>query len=90
MGPLMVVLVKPALGCLSRFPNGLEQPAVQAAVSEHTVETLVVSILPRAPRVDEHRADPMLFDPGFRHAWVPNKREPDSLTPEVNVFNDFW
>ena len=84
MGSLPVVLVKPSFGSFSCLSDRLEEPPVQAAVSEYAVESLVVTILPRALRLDESCIDAAIFDPlldflrhelrtvvALHNAWLP-------------------
>ena len=58
MGSLNVVFVKPCFRCFASFSNRLEEPAIQAAISEDAVESFVVSGLsptswtPRWPTIE--------------------------------------
>ena len=63
MGSLHVALLEPGFRRLARFSKRLEEPSVQAPVPEHSVEALVVTVLPRAAWLDESDADDPVLDP---------------------------
>jgi hypothetical protein len=63
MGPLLVVFVEPRLGRLPDLAERLEDPSVQATVSEHSAEALVVAVLPETAGFDVPGSDSTLFDP---------------------------
>ena len=60
---LFVVLGEPGFRRLSGASNGLEEPPVQRAIAKCRVEALVVTVLPRASRLDETGSDAPLVDP---------------------------
>jgi hypothetical protein len=62
MGSLHVVLPQPGFRRFSGFANRLEEPAVQAPVPEHTVEALVVTVLPGAAGIDEAVSNALVPD----------------------------
>lgn len=63
MRSLLVVFLAPSLDDEPRFSNRHEEPSVQAAVAEHAVERLVVTVRLGASALDELRRDPARRDP---------------------------
>ncbi len=63
MGSLHVVFVEPRFRCFPSLADRLEEPAIETPVSEDAVERLVMSVLPRASRIDEARVDAAILDP---------------------------
>jgi hypothetical protein len=60
---LLVVFIEPLIDHTSSFGNRIERPAIETTILEDAVETLVMSVLPRAARIDEMSLDAALFKP---------------------------
>ena len=63
MGSYRIVLVLPRACDDARFGQGREAPSIQTRCPKDAVEALVVWVLPRAPGIDEMRADDALLEP---------------------------
>ncbi len=58
-----IVLPEPDIDCDLRLSCAVEPLCIQNLPSQCSVEAFIVSVLPRAPRVDLHRPDADLFQP---------------------------
>ena len=63
MWPDMIVMMPPLLQNDLRFFEGIERLSVQALIPQPPVEALVITVLPRAARLDVESFDTQLGKP---------------------------
>ena len=61
MGSCVIVLLSPVV--MMRRVDRSKQPAIEVPIAQHTVEALIMPVLPRAARINKMRIDMLRMQP---------------------------